>query len=155
MNMLISPPITSTFQQTLPQSANYWRSVQFIFVAMYDHSCIWLTIPLCVFLLRRWNSSAMRRWLKENFLTPGDGTPLHSIDAIEDLQRALASFSGSRYSLSCCILLYSILLYAALLCSTQFHSTVIHDSNVSVNNSIKFKTCFFPRCTCRVRYKHL
>jgi hypothetical protein len=37
----------------------------------------------------------MRRWLKENFLTPGDGTPLHSIDAIEDLQRALASFSGS------------------------------------------------------------
>jgi hypothetical protein len=36
----------------------------------------------------------MRRWLKENSLSAGDGTPLHDIAAIEDLQRALKAFSG-------------------------------------------------------------
>lgn len=50
-----------------------------------DHACV---------LSFRWNSSAMRRWLKDNSLSAGDGTPLHDIAAIEDLQRALAAFSG-------------------------------------------------------------
>ena len=47
------------------------------------------------YLTDRWNSSAMRRWLKENNLSPGSGAPLHDIAAIEDLQRALTSFSGT------------------------------------------------------------
>ena len=37
----------------------------------------------------------MRRWLKENNLSAGSGAPLHDIAAIEDLQRALAAFSGT------------------------------------------------------------
>ena len=58
----------------------------------------------------------MRRWLKENFLTPGDGTPLHSIDAIEDLQRALASFSGTLCGVVWCgVVFYSTVLYYAIL----------------------------------------
>ena len=64
-----------------------------------------LSVALSVFhffsLYNRWNSSAMRRWLKENNLVAGSGAPLHNIAAIEDLQRALASFSG--------ILQYSVL----------------------------------------------
>lgn len=94
----------------------------------------------------RWNSSAMRRWLKENFLTPGDGTPLHSIDAIEDLQRALASFSGTvqcsavqhrsvlylLYSALCssvlCALCCFDLLYFLLQCSALLYSTLLYFS---------------------------
>ena len=104
-------------------------------VSVCPSACI---VPILIYpiLCCRWNSSAMRRWLKENFLTPGDGTPLHSIDAIEDLQRALASFSGTvrystvRYS-AIQYVIYSVLhcfdlLYFLLLTSTMSRPTLLY-----------------------------
>ena len=66
-----------------------------------EHLCSHISYHVCTsiaqtnYLTDRWNSSAMRRWLKENNLSPGSGAPLHDIAAIEDLQRALTSFSGT------------------------------------------------------------
>jgi hypothetical protein len=43
----------------------------------------------------RWNSSAMRKFLKDNDLIAGSGIPLYDINAVEDLQRALNDFAES------------------------------------------------------------
>ena len=76
----------------------------------------------------------MRRWLKENNLSAGSGAPLHDIAAIEDLQRALAAFSGethcsSVYSLSVCVYSLSVCVYGLSVC---VYSLCVYDVCVCV-----------------------
>jgi hypothetical protein len=43
----------------------------------------------------RWNSSTMRKWLKEHDLQPGNGQPMENMSSHEGLERAVNSFNKS------------------------------------------------------------
>lgn len=43
----------------------------------------------------RWNSSTMRKWLKEHDLSPGNGQPMENMSSHEGLERAVNSFNKS------------------------------------------------------------